>query len=222
MQVLYPDIRTYAEHRLKVDDIHSLYIEECGNPQGLPVLFVHGGPGARCSKYDRRFFDPDRYRIVLFDQRGAGRSTPHAELENNTTQHLLADIEAIRNYLAIDKWVLFGGSWGSTLALLYAEANPDRVMALILRGIFLCRQQDLSWFYQSGADRIFPDYWREYCGAIPEEEHGDFMQAYYKRLTGSNELAKMAADAATRELGRIRLEQLEAQRLKQRLAAALA
>ena len=196
MQVLYPDIRTYAEHRLKVDDIHTLYIEESGNPQGLPVLFVHGGPGAGCGKYDRRFFDPEVYRIILFDQRGAGRSTPHAELENNTTPHLLGDMEAIREFLQIEKWVLFGGSWGSTLSLLYAEAHPERVMALILRGIFLCRQQDLHWFYQAGADRIFPDYWREFAATIPPEEQGDLMQAYYKRLTGSNELAKMAAAKA--------------------------
>jgi proline iminopeptidase len=196
MQVLYPDIRTYAEHRLQVDNIHSLYVEESGNPDGIPALFVHGGPGAGCGKYDRRFFDPERYRIILFDQRGAGRSTPHAELENNTTAHLVADMEAIREYLKIDKWMLFGGSWGSTLSLVYAQMFPHRVMALVLRGIFLCRQQDLHWFYQSGADRIFPDYWREYTSVIPPEEQDDFMQAYYRRLTGTNELAKMAAAKA--------------------------
>lgn len=196
MQIPFPDIRTYVEHYLKVDELHTVYIEESGNPEGLPVLFVHGGPGAGCSKYDRRFFDPDKYRIILFDQRGAGRSTPHAELEGNTTENLVNDMEAIRNHLQVDKWVLFGGSWGSTLALLYAEAHPEKLLGMILRGIFLCREKDLQWFYQSGADRIFPDYWKDYCAAIPAEEHGDFIQAYYKRLTGANELAMMAAAKA--------------------------
>jgi proline iminopeptidase len=196
MQVLYPEIRSYAEHRLQVDSVHAIYVEETGNPQGLPVLFVHGGPGAGCGKNDRRFFDPERYRIILFDQRGSGRSTPHAELEQNTTELLVSDIEAIRLHLGIEKWVLFGGSWGSTLSLVYAQAHPQHVLALILRGIFLCRPQDLHWFYQTGADRIFPDYWRDYASVIPEEERQDYMQAYYKRLTGSNELAKMAAAKA--------------------------
>lgn len=193
MQNLYPDIRTNAEHRLAVDSVHNLYIEECGSPDGIPILFVHGGPGAGCGRYDRRFFDPERYRIILFDQRGAGRSTPHAELENNTSQHLVEDIEAIRCYLKIDRWALFGGSWGSTLALLYAQAYPENVTGLVLRGVFLCREQDLQWFYQSGAHRIFPDYWQEFISAIPPEEHNDFISAYYSRLTGPNELAKMSA-----------------------------
>lgn len=196
MQTLYPDIRTYAEHRLAVDSIHKIYIEECGNPEGIPILFVHGGPGAGCSRFDRRFFDPERYRIILFDQRGAGRSTPHAELENNTTKHLLDDIEAIRCYLKIDQWALFGGSWGSTLALLYAQKHPDKVKGMILRGIFLCREPDLSWFYQSGAHRIFPDYWQEFISHIPEAEQGNLIAAYYQRLNGSNELAKMSAAKA--------------------------
>ena len=196
MQVLFPDLRTYAEHSLQVDEIHTLYIEESGNADGLPVLFIHGGPGAGCSKYDRRFFDPDIYRIILFDQRGAGRSTPHAELENNTTQHLIADIEAIREFLAIDRWLLFGGSWGATLALLYTQSHSERVLGLILRGIFLCRTQDLDWFYRAGADRIFPDYWKEFSSAIPDEEQGNLLKAYYARLTGSNELAKMGAAKA--------------------------
>lgn len=196
MQILYPDIRNYAEHQLKVDAIHTLYVEECGNPQGIPVLFIHGGPGAGCGKNDRRFFDPEKYRIVLFDQRGSGRSTPHAELQDNTTAHLLADIEVIRQHLGIEKWVLFGGSWGSTLALLYAETHPNRILGMILRGIFLCRKEDLQWFYQSGADRIFPDYWKDYCAPIPENEQHDFITAYYQRLTGSNELAMMAAAKA--------------------------
>lgn len=196
MQNLYPDIRTYAEHRLTVDSIHNLYIEECGNPGGIPILFLHGGPGAGCSRFDRRFFDPERYRIILFDQRGAGRSTPHAELENNTVHDLISDIEAIRCYFKIDQWALFGGSWGSTLALLYAQTFPDKVIGMVLRGIFLCREQDLHWFYQAGADRIFPDYWQEFTAMIPEGEHGNLINAYYKRLTGSNELAKMAAAKA--------------------------
>lgn len=196
MQILFPDIRANAEYRLAVDSTHNLYIEECGNPEGIPILFIHGGPGAGCSRYDRRFFDPDRYRIILFDQRGAGRSTPHAELKDNTSTHLVADIEAIREFLKIEKWALFGGSWGSTLALLYAEAHPERVMGMVLRGIFLCRDQDLSWFYQGGAHRIFPDYWEEFIELIPATEQHDMMAAYYRRLTGSNELAKMGAAKA--------------------------
>lgn len=193
MQILYPDIRTYAQHNLAVDDTHTLYIEECGNPDGIPILFVHGGPGAGCSKYDRRFFDPDRYRIILFDQRGAGRSSPHAALDNNTTEHLVNDIESIRKHLNIEKWVMFGGSWGSTLSLLYAQAYPERVQGLILRGVFLCRDKDLQWFYQSGADRIFPDYWEDFIAGIPDAERDNMIHAYYKKLTGANELAKMAA-----------------------------
>lgn len=196
MQVLFPDLRTYAKHSLKVDDVHTLYVEESGAEDGIPVLFIHGGPGAGCSKYDRRFFDPDAYRIILYDQRGSGRSTPHADLRNNTTSHLLEDIEAIREFLGIKQWLLFGGSWGATLALLYAEAQPQRVLGLILRGIFLCRKQDLDWFYQAGADRIFPDYWHEFTSMIPEAEQSNLIQAYYERLTGSNELAKMAAAKA--------------------------
>lgn len=196
MQIVYPDIRCHAEHQLAVDSLHTLHIEECGSPDGIPVLFVHGGPGAGCGKFDRRFFDPDKYRIILFDQRGAGRSTPHAELTNNTTQHLVSDIEAIREHLKISKWVLFGGSWGSTLALVYAQTHPDRVLGMILRGIFLCRDQDLHWFYQAGADRLFPDYWQDFLQPIPENEHDNLLAAYYKRLTGENELAKMAAAKA--------------------------
>lgn len=196
MQVLYPDLRTYAEHSLKVDDVHTLYVEESGAADGIPVLFIHGGPGAGSSKYNRRFFDPDAYRIILYDQRGAGRSTPHAELRNNTTEHLIADIEAIREFLGIEQWLIFGGSWGATLGLLYAQSHPNRVLSLILRGVFLCRQQDLDWFYRAGADRIFPDYWHEFVSTIPQEERGDLIQAYYDRLTGSNELAKMGAAKA--------------------------
>lgn len=196
MTPLFPEIKPYARHELRVDDLHTLYIEECGEPEGIPVLFIHGGPGAGCSKTDRRFFDPQLYRIILFDQRGAGRSKPHAELKNNDSAALVADIEKIREFLKVEDWVLFGGSWGSTLALLYAQAHAERVKAMILRGIFLCREVDLHWFYQGGADRIFPDYWHDFLQPIPEAERGDMIKAYYSRLTGGNELAKMASAKA--------------------------
>lgn len=196
MQLLFPDIRSYNQHKLAVDPTHSLYIEECGNPNGIPILFVHGGPGSGCSKCDRRFFDPDQYRIILFDQRGAGRSTPHAELSSNTTADLVNDMEAIRTHLNIERWALFGGSWGSTLSLIYAQTHPERVQGMILRGIFLCRDKDLDWFYQSGADRLFPDYWHDYLQPIPQSEQCNMLKAYYKRLTGENELAKMGAAKA--------------------------
>jgi proline iminopeptidase len=196
MTPLYPEIKPYQRHELAVDDIHTLYLEESGVPDGIPILFVHGGPGGACGKYDRRFFNPERYRIILFDQRGCGRSTPHSELDRNTTEELIEDIERIRSFLNIEKWALFGGSWGSTLSLLYAQRYPERTEALILRGIFLCRQKDLDWFYQSGADRLFPDYWQDYLQPIPENERGNMLAAYYKRLTGDNEIAKMAAAKA--------------------------
>jgi len=196
MKILFPEIKPYARHDLAVDDQHTLYVEECGIEEGIPVLFIHGGPGAGCSQHDRRFFDPEKYRIVLFDQRGSGRSSPHAELNNNTTQHLIEDIESIRQHLNIDKWMLFGGSWGSTLSLLYAQSYPERVLAMVLRGIFLCRDEDLVWFYQSGAHRIFPDYWKEFVQPIPENERENIIAAYYSRLTSNNEIAKMAAAKA--------------------------
>ncbi|GAB1255861.1 prolyl aminopeptidase [Aurantivibrio plasticivorans] len=189
---LYPDIKTFDKQMLGVSDLHTLYVEQSGNPDGIPVLFVHGGPGGGAGKQDRCFFDPERYRIIAFDQRGAGHSTPHAELEDNNTQALVSDIEKIRKHLGIERWVLFGGSWGSTLSLLYAQAYPDKVMGLILRGIFLCRQRDLNWFYQDGASHLFPDYWEDYVKPIPEAERGNMIKAYYDRLTGENELAKMA------------------------------
>ncbi len=193
MHVLYPEIKAYATHRVRVSDIHDLHMEEAGNPDGIPVLFVHGGPGGGTSGDSRRFFDPERYRIIVFDQRGAGRSTPHAELEDNYTAALVADMETIRESLHIERWVLFGGSWGSTLSLVYAQTHPQRVMGLVLRGIFLCRNQDLQWFYQDGASRIFPDYWQEYLEHIPEEERGDMIAAYHRRLIGQDEIARMAA-----------------------------
>lgn len=196
MQTLYPEIKPYARHELAVEAPHVLYVDESGSPEGLPVLFVHGGPGGGCDGLSRRFFDPNLYRIITFDQRGCGRSTPHASLENNTTAHLIADMERIREFLGIDKWVLFGGSWGSTLSLAYAQAYPECVHALILRGVFLCRPQELSWFYQEGASRIFPDYWQDYLAPIPVEERGDLIQAYYKRLTGTDQIAQMHAAKA--------------------------
>lgn len=196
MYKLYPEIKPYTTHRLAVDSPHQLYVEECGNPDGLPVVFVHGGPGAGCESYHRRFFDPNVYRIVLFDQRGCGRSTPHAELSGNTTQALVADMETLRQHLKIDKWVVFGGSWGSTLGLVYAQTHPERVLGLILRGIFLCTRREIHWFYQDGASRIFPDYWEDFLRLIPEAERGDLVRAYYKRLTGDDEVARMAAAKA--------------------------
>ncbi len=162
MQTLYPQIKPYARHDLAVDDIHTLYVDESGSPEGLPVVFIHGGPGSGCDAQSRCYFDPNLYRIVTFDQRGCGRSTPRANLENNTTWDLVADLERIREHLGIDKWVLFGGSWGSTLALAYAQTHPERVHGLIVRGIFLARPQDIHWFYQEGASRLFPDYWQDY------------------------------------------------------------
>lgn len=194
--MLYPEIKPYTSHELAVESPHRLYIEECGKPDGVPVLFVHGGPGAGCESYHRRFFDPEKYRIILFDQRGAGKSTPHAELKNNNTQALVADMEAIRELLGIESWVLFGGSWGSTLSLVYAQTHPDRVLGMILRGIFLCRQMEIDWFYQYGASRIYPDFWQEFIHPIPQKERGDLISAYYKRLTGKDEIARMACAKA--------------------------
>ena len=196
MHILYPDVQPYVQHSLAVEPPHTLHVEECGNPAGIPVLFVHGGPGAGCEPYHRRFFDPQLYRIILFDQRGCGRSTPHASLDNNTTQALVADMEVIREQLKIDKWLLFGGSWGSTLSLVYAEAHAQRVLGLIVRGIFLCRSQEIDWFYQQGASRLFADYWQDYLAPIPEAERGELLQAYHRRLTGEDEMARMAAAKA--------------------------
>jgi len=196
MYPLFPEIHPDKTHRLKVDDTHELYIEECGDDTGIPILFVHGGPGAGCEEYHRRFFDPTIYRIILFDQRGSGRSTPHASLENNTTQDLIADIEKIRDHLGIERWVLFGGSWGATLALVYAETHPSRVLGMILRGIFLCRPKEIQWFYQEGASRFFPDYWKDFVHAIPESERHDLVGAHYKRLVGDDEVARMASAKA--------------------------
>ena len=193
---LFSEIEPYEHLMLAVDAAHVLYVEQCGNPKGLPVLFLHGGPGAGCETYHRRFFDPKRYRIVLFDQRGCGRSRPHAELGGNTTPNLVRDIERIRERLSIDKWVVFGGSWGSTLALAYTESHPQHVLGLILRGIFLCRKRDIEWFYQDGTSRLFPDFWQDYLTPIPVAERDDLVRAYYQRLTGDDEVTRMAAAKA--------------------------
>jgi len=193
----YPEIAPFDSGRLAVDAPHEIYFEQYGNPAGKPALFVHGGPGGGTTPAQARFWDPSRYRIVLFDQRGCGRSTPHASLENNTTWHLVSDMEALRNHLGIQRWQVFGGSWGSTLALAYAEKHPDRVSELILRGIFTLRRRELDWFYQEGgASRIFPDAFDQYLDVIPPEERGDMMQAYYKRLTGRDEAARLRAAKA--------------------------
>lgn len=196
MKDLYPDIQPFATRHLAVDDIHTLYLEEVGNPDGLPALFLHGGPGAGCEPYHRRFFDPQLYRLVLFDQRGAGRSTPHASLEHNTTWDLVADIEKIREDLGIERWLVFGGSWGSTLGLAYAQAHPHRVAALVLRGVFLCRPHEIRWFYQQGASRLFPDYWEDFIAPIEPPERGDLLTAYHRVLTGADELRRLAAARA--------------------------
>ncbi len=196
MLSLYPEIQPYARHRLSVDEPHELYLEESGNPDGVPVLVVHGGPGGGCEDYHRRFFDAERFRIILMDQRGAGRSTPLAELEGNSTNKLVEDMETIRQFLGIDRWLLFGGSWGSTLSLVYAQAHPQQVMGLVLRGIFLCRPRDIQWFYQDGASRVFPDYWQDFLSPIPDTERDDMVSAYYRRLTSSNELEQIQAAKA--------------------------
>lgn len=193
---LYPPIEPYAQHSLQVDQLHTLYIEESGNPQGTPVLFVHGGPGGGCTQSHRQFFNPNQYRIILFDQRGCGKSRPHACLTNNTTAHLIEDIEKIRRHLNIEKWVLFGGSWGSTLSLLYAQSYPERLLALILRGIFLCRKEDVEWFYQQGADRFFPEYWADFIAPIQPEHRHNMINAYYNLLTSDDEVARMRAAEA--------------------------
>ena len=193
---LYPEIEPFDSGFLDVSTLHRIHYEQCGNPLGKPVVFLHGGPGAGCSPKARRFFDPAHYRIVLFDQRGCGRSTPHAELTDNTTWDLVADIERLREHLGIGRWQVFGGSWGSTLALAYAETHPTRVTELVLRGIFMLRRQELEWFYQSGCDALYPDAWETYLAAIPPAEHGDLMSAYHRRLTDADPAVRLAAAKA--------------------------
>jgi proline iminopeptidase len=193
-RTLYPEVQPYRTGRLRVTGPHELYFEESGNPRGKPVVFLHGGPGGGTEGKMRRYFDPERYRIVLFDQRGCGKSTPFASLEENTTWHSVNDIEALRRELGIERWQVFGGSWGSTLALAYAETHPERVTELVLRGIFLLRREEIRWFYQEGTSWIFPDFWREFLEHIPAAERGDLLSAYYARLT-SPELSVQRAAA---------------------------
>jgi proline iminopeptidase len=196
MKDLYPHIEPFQSKMLAVENGHRLYVEQVGKPNGIPVLFLHGGPGAGCEPYHRRFFDPGHYRVVLFDQRGCGRSTPHASVESNTTWDLVEDMEKIRRQLNIEQWLLFGGSWGSTLALAYAQAHPQRVTGLVLRGIFLCRDEEIEWFYQEGASRVFPDYWEDFIAPIPAQEQDDLLHAYHRRLSGDNDIDRMAAAKA--------------------------
>ncbi len=193
---LFPEVEPYNSGMLPVGDGHEVYFEECGNPVGKPALFLHGGPGGGLDPRYRRFFDPQRYRVVLFDQRGSGKSTPHACLEANTTWHLIDDIEKLRRHLEIEKFLVFGGSWGSTLALAYAQKHPTCVSELVLRGIFMLRKSELSWFYQHGASQLFPDAWEEYLRPIPEAERGDLMSAYHARLTHRDPKVRQAAARA--------------------------
>ena len=197
LRTLYPAIEANFTDFIKVDDIHNIYYEESGNPNGKPVVFLHGGPGCGTAPSCRQFFDPEFYRIILFDQRGSGKSTPHAELRGNDTDSIICDIEMIREKLGIEKWLVFGGSWGSTLALSYALQHPQRVIGLILRGIFLGRQEDIDWIYQEGgASNIFPDKWEKYVSIIPEEERNDMVTAYYKRLTSEDRAVRVEAARA--------------------------
>ena len=192
----YPAIEPFATGRLKVSDIHEIYYEASGNPDGKPAVVCHGGPGGGVTPSMRRYFDPAKYRIILFDQRGCGKSTPNAELGGNTTWDLVADMEKLRRHLDIETWQVFGGSWGSTLALAYAETHPERVTELVLRGIFMLRRSELLWFYQEGASWMFADAWENYLEPIPEAERGDLIAAYHRRLTGENQAEKLRAAKA--------------------------
>jgi proline iminopeptidase len=196
MRELYPPIEPYNSGYLQVSDLHTIYFEESGNPEGKPVIFLHGGPGGGITPTYRQFFDPEKWRIVIFDQRGCGNSTPYAELRENTTWDLVADIEKLRQHLNIDKWVVFGGSWGSTLALAYSETHPESCKGLILRGIFLLRQKELRWFYQEGTSYIYPDAWEKYLHPIPKNEREDLISAYYKRLTSDDPKIRLEAAKA--------------------------
>ncbi len=196
MRNLYPEIEPYNTFFLSVDEPHKLYVEEVGNPQGKPVVFLHGGPGGGFSVKHRRLFDPTKYRIILLDQRGSGKSTPHASLQDNTTWHLVNDLELLRKHLKIEKWLVFGGSWGSTLALAYSETHPESVSGLILRGIFLCRPEEIEWFYQGGIDLLFPDFWEDYIKPIPVDRRHEMVKAYYELLDGKDEKKKLEAAKA--------------------------
>ena len=196
MKQLYPEIEPYNQFDLKVSDLHTIHVEESGNINGKPVIFLHGGPGGGIEPVYRQYFNPEKWRIIVFDQRGCGQSTPHAELQENTTWDLIADIEKIRQHLEIDKWVVFGGSWGSTLSLSYAITHPDRCKALVLRGIFMIRKKEIDWFYQKGTSNIYPDAWEHYLRPIPEDERHDLVAAYYKRLTSNDDSVRIEAAKA--------------------------
>ncbi|WP_031552536.1 prolyl aminopeptidase [Parvularcula oceani] len=195
-RTLYPAIDPAERGRLRVSALHEIYYEVSGNPAGKPVVVCHGGPGGGSTPSMRRYFDPQRYRIVLFDQRGCGRSAPHAELRENTTWHLIEDMEALREHLGIERWQVFGGSWGSTLCLAYALTHPDRVTELVLRGIFTLRRSELDWFYQEGANWLFPDAWDAFCAPIPQAERDDMIEAYAARLLGDDPAAQLEAARA--------------------------
>ncbi|MEM9422239.1 MAG: prolyl aminopeptidase [Pseudomonadota bacterium] len=195
-KILYPPLDPRERGRLSVSASHDIYYEVSGNPNGKPVIVCHGGPGGGSTPSMRRYFDPEKYKIILFDQRGCGRSTPHASLEENTTWALVGDMEALRQHLSIEQWQVFGGSWGSTLALTYAIKHKDRVSELVLRGIFTLRQEELHWFYQEGASWLFPDAWQQFLAPIPKDERNDLISAYHRRLTGDDEVAKIAAAKA--------------------------
>ncbi len=186
MRTLYPPLEPFDTFFLPVNPLQTVYVEQAGNPNGIPVIFIHGGPGGGLEANHRRYFDPNKWRIILFDQRGCGKSTPHGSLEENTTWDLVADIEYIRQKLQIEKWHVFGGSWGSTLALAYAQSHPECVTGMILRGIFLLRKQEIDWFYQYGASEIYPDAWEDFLAPIPKAEHGNLLEAYHKRLTSAD------------------------------------
>ena len=196
MRKLYPYREAYNQGQIKVSDLHTIHFEESGNPKGKPILLLHGGPGGSCSPVYRQYFHPDKWRLVMFDQRGCGKSLPNAELRENTTWDLVSDIEKLRSYLGIDQWVVFGGSWGSSLSLAYSQTHPKICTGLILRGIFLLRQKELKWFYQEGASNIFPDAWEDYLKPIPVEERQDLLSAYYKRLTSNNKSIQIEAARA--------------------------
>ena len=196
MKQLYPPIEPYKEFNLKVSDLHTIYVEESGNPKGKPVIFLHGGPGGGIEPIYRRYFNPKKWRIIIFDQRGCGKSTPHAELRENTTWDLVEDIEKIRKYLNIEKWVIFGGSWGSTLSMSYAIKYPLRCRGLILRGIFMLRKKEINWFYQEGASYLYPDAWEHYIEKIPESERNDLVRAYYKRLISLDDKVRIESAKA--------------------------
>ena len=196
MRELYPPRQPYNEGKLKVSDLHTIHFEESGNPEGKPIVLLHGGPGGGCPPFYRQYFDPEKWRLVMFDQRGCGQSKPHAELQENTTWDLVNDIEKLREYLNIHQWVVFGGSWGSTLSLAYSQTHPDRCKGLILRGIFMLRQKEIRWFYQEGASYIFPDAWEEYVKPIPINERDDLLTAYYQRLTSPDDQIRLEAARA--------------------------